>query len=88
MPSRGNWSKWITTSPRIDFGGREGRFIGKEIEGDNIYVDTAQVQVIRGEHVEIGPDCQIDKVEYSQFISIDKGSKVGEIVQITAGRKG
>ena len=88
LEEKKGWKKWFITNPRIDFGGREGRFIGKEIEGDNIYVDTAQVQVIRGEHVEIGPDCQIDKVEYSQFISIDKGSKVGEIVQITAGRKG
>ena len=82
------WRKWFAANPRINFGDKEGQFRGKEIEGDKIYVDTAQVQVIRGEHVEIGPDCQIDKVEYSQFISIDKGSKVGEIIQITAGRKG
>nr|WP_307988992.1 hypothetical protein [uncultured Niameybacter sp.] len=80
--------RWFNSKMLVDFGDKEGYFIGKEIEGDRIYVDTAQVQVIRGEHVEIGPDCQIDKVEYSQFISIDKGSKVGEIVQITAGRKG
>ncbi|MEG0846249.1 MAG: hypothetical protein RR090_01420 [Niameybacter sp.] len=80
--------KWFNNNINMNFGDTEGSLIAKVIEGDRIYVDTAQVEVIRGEYVEIGPDCSIDKVEYTESISIDKGSKVGEIIQITAERKG
>ncbi|WP_421383268.1 hypothetical protein ACOJQI_02610 [Bacillus salacetis] len=43
------------------------------IEGDNIYLEHTTAKMVRGNHVEIGPGCQIEKVEYrSTFTSKDK----------------
>ncbi|MDA3730735.1 hypothetical protein PBV87_04370 [Niameybacter massiliensis] len=78
------FKKWFNFAVKMDFDGKKGKLIAQVIEGDRIRIDTAEVGVIRGEHVEIGPDCIIDKVEYTTFISVDPCSKVGEIVQITA----
>jgi cytoskeletal protein CcmA (bactofilin family) len=34
------------------------------IEGDNIHLEHTTARMVRGNHVEIGPGCQIEKVEY------------------------
>lgn len=52
------------------------------IEGDNITLEKTECKVVRGHNVIINRDCNIDRVEYSGEISIDKRSKVNNIVKI------
>ena len=56
------------------------------IEGDTIYVDTAKIGVVRGKHIEIGPKCEIDKIEYSESLKIHESAKIGQQIQITTRR--
>ncbi|WP_332633942.1 hypothetical protein [Halalkalibacter flavus] len=51
------------------------------IEGDNIYLEYTTAKIVRGNDIEIGPNCHIEKVEYrSTFTSKEKNSK--NILQI------
>jgi cytoskeletal protein CcmA (bactofilin family) len=34
------------------------------IEGDEIYLENTHAKVVRGKNITLGPNCQIDKVEY------------------------
>lgn len=52
--------------------------ITEAIEGDDIYLESTVSRVVRGNNVKIGPDCDIDIVEYKNEILIDKGSRVRE----------
>jgi cytoskeletal protein CcmA (bactofilin family) len=52
------------------------------IEGDYVYVEYTKAEVVRGTHVIIGPDCEIELVEYKTKLELDKSSKVMQIVQI------
>lgn len=38
------------------------------IEGDSIYLEYTHAKVVRGNHVHIGPGCQIERVEYRSSI--------------------
>lgn len=52
------------------------------IEGDNVYLEYSTVNVVRGAHVEIGPGCEIELVEYtSTFKCKEKDAK--KIVAVT-----
>ncbi|WP_042454604.1 polymer-forming cytoskeletal protein [Neobacillus dielmonensis] len=48
------------------------------IEGDEIEVENTKAAVIRGNHVTIGPKCQIGLVEYKEELTIDKKATVKE----------
>lgn len=58
------------------FTGRNGRVTGNSIEGDTIYVENAKVKKIGGRDVEIGPNCDIEEVEYSNNLIIHPTSLV------------
>ncbi|SES91027.1 hypothetical protein SAMN05421676_10288 [Salinibacillus kushneri] len=46
------------------------------IEGDSIYLEHTTAKIVRGNDVEIGPGCHIEKVEYrSTFTNKEKNSK-------------
>ncbi len=46
------------------------------IEGDNIYLEHTTANIVRGNDIEIGPNCHIDKVEYrTSFINKEKNSE-------------
>lgn len=46
------------------------------IEGDNIYLEHTTAKIVRGNDIEIGPSCHIEKVEYrSTFTNKEKNSK-------------
>jgi cytoskeletal protein CcmA (bactofilin family) len=47
------------------------------IEGDHIYLEYTNAQVVRGNHIEIGPDCTIDRIEYKESLELDESAKVG-----------
>ena len=44
---------------------KENKLITKTIEGDEIHIDNARVERVRGINVEIGEECVIGTVEYS-----------------------
>lgn len=52
------------------------RVMGKQIEADQIYVESATIQKISGHDIVIGPDCVIDEVEYTGTLVVDKKSTV------------
>jgi cytoskeletal protein CcmA (bactofilin family) len=54
----------------------EGHLAAKVIEGDHIYLENTEAQIVRGNTVEIGPGCTIGQVEYSDHYSQDKESTV------------
>lgn len=78
------------TSDVRDIGGgtilvrRDGRVFGfsfgrrglrvRTIEGDRVELEETQAKVVRGKYVRIGRGCEIDRVEYSEDLTIDGGT--------------
>jgi cytoskeletal protein CcmA (bactofilin family) len=48
------------------------------IEGDEIYLEHTKAQIVRGNHVTIGPGCNIELVEYKEHYAQVKGTIVKE----------
>lgn len=46
------------------------------IEGDEIYLENTNATIVRGGNVTIGPNCNIETVEYRNSINVDNSSKV------------
>jgi cytoskeletal protein CcmA (bactofilin family) len=46
------------------------------IEGDDIYLEYAKVQVVRGNNIEIGPGCEIDLIEFKNTFKQHETSSV------------
>lgn len=46
------------------------------IEGDKIYIESTKASVVRGKQVVIGPDCEIESVEFEESLEIDESSRV------------
>lgn len=49
---------------------------GNQIEADDIYVEYAKIKKICGHHIVIGPECEIEEIEYSGTLTIDQTSRV------------
>jgi cytoskeletal protein CcmA (bactofilin family) len=47
------------------------------IEGDRIYLEFTKAKVVRGNTIEIGPGCTIERIEYKENLEIDESAKVG-----------
>ncbi len=63
------------------FLGLKGMIQGKKltvrtIEGDDIYLENTQAKVVRGNNIEIGPDCEIELVEYKDDFKQDEKAEV------------
>lgn len=52
------------------------------IEGDDVYLENTQAKVVRGNNVELGPDCEIELVEYNETFKQDEKAEVGDYRQI------
>lgn len=50
------------------------------IEGDKIYLENTKCKIVRGHDIEIGPKCDIEKIEYTGTLSLNEKSTVGEKV--------
>lgn len=48
------------------------------IEGDDIYIESTVAKIVRGNNVTIGPDCDIDTVEYKNEVKVEKDTRVKE----------
>ncbi|MGL4799812.1 MAG: polymer-forming cytoskeletal protein [Cellulosilyticaceae bacterium] len=73
----GFWKKVV-----IFLNGKAGRIVGNVIEADYIQIEAATIGIIRGGHVEIGPECEIETVEYTESITIHETARVGNVKQI------
>jgi len=69
----------------LDLMSRKGRLIATEIEADEIYLENTTADVVRGGRVQIGPGCNIQLVEYRDFVSISKKASVKEKTQLNVG---
>ncbi|GGE15101.1 hypothetical protein GCM10011571_15800 [Marinithermofilum abyssi] len=58
-----------------------GELSAESIEGDDIYLEHTRAKVVRGNHIHIGPGCEIDRVEYKGSFKSDKEAKVRDCVQ-------
>lgn len=79
----------ITVRKRGSFWGWLARWWGCQIElsvdvveADEIYLEATTAQIARGKRVIIGPECHIDRVEYSESLQIDPQSVVKEQVKV------
>jgi cytoskeletal protein CcmA (bactofilin family) len=52
------------------------------VEGSRVYLENTFAKVVRGENVEIGTGCDIERVEYSGTLMVDDGAKVGDRIKI------
>ena len=48
------------------------------IEGDDVYLESTIAKVVRGNNVTIGPNCEIELIEYKNELSVDSNSRVKE----------
>jgi hypothetical protein len=54
-----------------------GQLVTDTIEGDDIYLEYVKAKVVRGNNIEIGPDCEIDLIEYKNTLKQHESSRVG-----------
>jgi len=52
------------------------------IEGTEVYLEYTKAKIVRGNKVKIGPECEIEQVEYTDSIEIAAGSKVKNQLKI------
>ncbi|MHC6179327.1 polymer-forming cytoskeletal protein [Clostridium sp. JNZ X4-2] len=51
------------------------KLITDVIEGDDIYLENTDSKIVRGNNVVIGPNCNIERVEYRNTVDIGQNSK-------------
>ncbi|EJD68183.1 YhbF [Bacillus sp. 916] len=61
---------------------KAGTLSAELIEGDAIYLEYTEADIVRGKHVEIGPGCKIEKIEYQTSCKSHEKSTVQEHIQI------
>lgn len=52
------------------------------IEADEIYLEATTAKAVRGKKITLGPECQIERVEYSESLQIDPSSTVKELMRV------
>ncbi|KMK75606.1 polymer-forming cytoskeletal protein [Alkalihalobacillus pseudalcaliphilus] len=52
------------------------------IEGDKVEIEYTQADVVRGNHIKIGPGCKVDLVEYKGELDIHDNASVKEIKKV------
>lgn len=62
--------------------GRNAKLICEEIEADEIYLENTFCKVVRGKNIEIGPGCNIKRIEYTETLKESGKSKINEKINI------
>jgi len=52
------------------------------IEGDEIYLENTSADVVRGKQIQIGPNCKIKLIEYSESLTVHDDSDVEKQTKI------
>ncbi|WP_258535545.1 polymer-forming cytoskeletal protein [Bacillus sp. 03113] len=60
----------------------QARLESELIEGDYIEIVNTKAKIVRGNHVVIGKNCEIELVEYKEIFKQDKNSSVKKHIQI------
>lgn len=60
---------------------KSNKLIATTIEGDEIYLENCEAKVVRGKHVTIGPNCNIETIEYMETLEVNEESTVGNSVK-------
>lgn len=63
------------------FGGH-GTLQAETIEGDDIYLESTRAKTVRGKRVTIGPECEIERVEYEESLDVHDSSDVTQTEKI------
>jgi cytoskeletal protein CcmA (bactofilin family) len=66
----------------LPFGKEVGSLVAKVIEGDDIYLENTQAEIVRGNKVKIGPGCQIGVVEYRNEVTHDPKATIKTTTKI------
>ncbi|MEC3633215.1 hypothetical protein P9205_19595, partial [Bacillus velezensis] len=73
----------ITVRRKPGFLKRKAGMLSAElIEGDAVYLEYTEADIVRGKRVEIGPGCKIGKIEYQTSCKSHEKSTVQEHIQI------
>lgn len=64
----------------ISLGRRKRALEAQSIEGDTLELLDTQAAVVRGRFVRVGAGCVIDRVEYSEDLTVEDGGVVKEPV--------
>ncbi|MFD3156156.1 cell shape determination protein CcmA [Haloimpatiens sp. FM7330] len=62
--------------------GRRGKLECEVIEGDDIYLEYTEAEVVRGNNIVLGPECEIQCVEYRDSFDAAQDSKVAKVKRI------
>lgn len=54
----------------------------KTIKGNDITLSKTEASLVAGHHIKIGPDCNVDEVEYSGTLEVDPSASVGKITRL------
>lgn len=65
----------------LSFLRRPGTLQASSIEGDEVYLEGTQAELVRGKKVTIGPGCRIGRVEYEESLEVHPEAFVGEEVR-------
>jgi len=65
----------------LNFFGGQNRLVVESIEGDNIYLEHTTAKIVRGNHVTLGPGCDIELVEYQTSYKSNKTAKAHKVVR-------
>lgn len=64
------------------FSGGTRRLTVDTIEGDDINLAYTTARVVRGNRVEIGPGCEVERIEYRSVLRVSDAAKVLEKTQL------
>ena len=64
------------------FSKKKNDVIANNLEADKIEIEDVSARLVRGGHVVIGPNCEVDCVQYHHTVSIDESAKVKSVNQI------
>lgn len=83
----------ITVRKRGSLWGRLARWWGRQIElsaetieADELSLEATVAKIVRGKRITLGPECRIERVEYTESLQIDSTSVVKEQVRLSTGR--
>ncbi|WP_019421645.1 polymer-forming cytoskeletal protein [Paenibacillus sp. OSY-SE] len=60
----------------------DARLTADVIEGDHIELEHTTAAIVRGNHVKLGPGCEIGRVEYRHHFYQDQDSVVNSVIQM------
>jgi len=83
--TRGGWKDrglLLDGIVRLFVGAGSAELRTSQIEGDEIVLEETIADVVRGKTIEIGPGCQIGRVEYTESLTVHPSARVGDQAKV------